>query len=368
MIKRLRKMVGVLLSGALTLSMLCGVGVKADDLVTAGTSGTVEVKNVLHIAEGTTVPDVTYTYNAKPYSLSSDVLTIDLPSSEEEKTISYSSSDKIVNDTVSGNVTFDFSLDTVGYGNAGVYGFLISESTNNSEHGLDEMTDKQYYVLVYIKNTSSGLEIYGVTVQEIDTESGELGEKVSEIVYEETYVNTTSSLTTLSVDKVVKGDYADLSKTFKYEITFTNPSTVSEQVIQMEVVGSHDNSSSKELTLSGAGQSGSLEFTLGNGDYAVFTDIIAGTVYSLKETSADGYTASYTQVVGGESKETVTGTDVDDTIIYDKDKNSVSYTNTYKDITVTGVVMNNAPFALMIGAAVLAIIGFVMLELKRRKR
>ena len=89
---------------------------------------------------------------------------------------------------------------------------------------------------------------------------------------------------------------------------------------------------------------------------------------SVTETAVEGYTASYKQVVGGTEGETVDGTSVPETIIYDSGSNKVSYVNTYKDITVTGVVMNNAPFAAMIAVAVLAFASFVFIRFKRRKR
>ncbi len=370
MIKRIKKITAMLLAAAcvLTAAGNAMADKAAAEVVTAGNSGEVTVENVLHIAKGTTVPDVTYTYKLEPCSLSSDVLTVAVPSSEANRTISYTKDSEIVNDTVSGSVVFDLSTDKVAYPSAGIYGFSISEECDYSSDKLTGVTDKKYYVLVYIKNSDDGLVIYGVTVQPYGSDDEEPGAKTAKALFEETYIDIDSDITTLTVDKTVKGDYADLTKTFDYKITFTNPSTVSNQTIQMVVEGSHGNSKEEQLSLTKAAPKGSLRFTLGNGDKATFTDIAAGTIYSVTETAVEGYTASYKQVVGGTEGETVDGTSVPETIIYDSGSNKVSYVNTYKDITVTGVVMNNAPFAAMIAVAVLAFASFVFIGFKRRKR
>lgn len=47
-------------------------------------------------------------------------------------------------------------------------------------------------------------------------------------------------------------------------------------------------------------------------------------------------------------------------------ENKVDYTNTYKDIAVTGIIVNNFPFIIMIAIAVVAFAGIVAMNSKKR--
>ncbi len=47
-------------------------------------------------------------------------------------------------------------------------------------------------------------------------------------------------------------------------------------------------------------------------------------------------------------------------------ENKVDYTNTYKDVTVTGIIVNNFPFIIMIAIAVVAFAGIVAMNSKKR--
>lgn len=49
-----------------------------------------------------------------------------------------------------------------------------------------------------------------------------------------------------------------------------------------------------------------------------------------------------------------------------QNENKVDYTNTYKDVTVTGIIVNNFPFIIMIAIAVVAFAGIVAMNSKKR--
>ena len=382
---RLRKISAVVIAGA--LAILTSVSLTPNsfaeaaetqgNVITVGDGGEINVVNLLHIADGTTVPNISYTYTTSSVIKSQAEATVDVPESEATKKIKYSSSDTIKNDMVSKNAVIDLSTEKITYPSAGVYEFLIEESCDESEIevtadsvsvNLDQESDAQaYLVSVYVKNTSNGLKIYGVTVQAYDKSSGEVsGSKIAEVIFEETYVKVLSTLTSLSVDKTVKGDYADLTKKFDYTVTFKNPSTTASQTIDISIGRSDGTSETDSITVDGT-TAKTYTFKLGNYDYVNFLNIYSGTVYTLEETAVDGYTASYTQVVGGTEKDSVTATKVDDTVLSDGGTNSVSYINSYKDITVTGVVMNNAPFMVMISLAGVAFVAFVVIGFKRKR-
>ena len=374
MIKRIKKLTALVLAAALAV---LPANAAMADVVTAGDSGKVTVSNVLHIAEGTTVPTIEYTYTTTSVTVSQAEKTVTVPSDTASQSISYSSSDTIENDMVSKNFVLDLSTSNISYPSAGVYEFKVVETCDSSavvasddeKVNLDQMLDdKEYLISVYVKNSDDGLVIYGVTAQSYDSDTGELGEKVESLKFEETFIRVLSTLTSLSINKTIAGEYADMTKEFSYTVSFVNPSTVSEQTIAMTVHkadGSEKATGSVDLTDSEIGE---LTFTLGHGEYVLFTDVTAGTSYTVEETAADGYTASYTKVAGGTESDKVTGTKVDTTVISDAGENSVSYVNTYKDITVTGVIVNNAPFVAMIAFAALALIGLTVLAIRRRYR
>lgn len=48
-----------------------------------------------------------------------------------------------------------------------------------------------------------------------------------------------------------------------------------------------------------------------------------------------------------------------------ENENKVTFTNTYKDVAVTGIVMNNLPFILLVAVAIVA---FVSLAVIKRRR
>ena len=96
----------------------------------------------------------------------------------------------------------------------------------------------------------------------------------------------------------------------------------------------------------------------------------------VKELAAtDGYTPKVTVIENQTTtvtNKTVQETEALDTLkenrknnLVGENENKVTFTNTYKDVAVTGIVMNNLPFILLVAVAIVA---FVSLAVVKRRR
>lgn len=205
-------------------------------------------------------------------------------------------------------------------------------------------------------NGTNGLEIEKITAQ------GATG-KTDKILFTNTYAKNDATLT---IEKNTEGDYADKTRKFDFEITFTK-SPMSDQTTFTGTIGAQ----SVECT---AGQT--KTFKLADGEQLVFNNLPVGTTYMVKELAAtDGYTPKVTVIENQTTtvtNKTVQETEALDTLkenrknnLVGENENKVTFTNTYKDVAVTGIVMNNLPFILLVAVAIVA---FVSLAVIKRRR
>lgn len=190
----------------------------------------------------------------------------------------------------------------------------------------------------------------------------EKGVKRYEFFIQNQYTKNDASLT---IEKATTGAYADKTKKFDFEITFTK-SPMSDQTEFIGNIG-------EQLVTCTAGQA--KKFQLADKEQLVFQNLPVGTTYFVKELGADGYTPKVTVVENQTTTvtdKTAQEADALDTLKQDgttnlvgEKENKVTFTNTYKDIAITGVVMNNLPFILLVAVAIVA---FVSLAIIKRHR
>ena len=238
---------------------------------------------------------------------------------------------------------------------AGEYVYTVTESKENPISNVTYDTSS-YTLRVYVINGTNGLEIEKITAQ------GATG-KTDKILFTNTYAKNDATLT---IEKNTEGDYADKTRKFDFEITFTK-SPMSDQTTFTGTIGAQ----SVEYT---AGQT--KTFKLADGEKLVFNNLPVGTTYMVKELAAtDGYTPKVTVVENKTTtvtNKTVQETEALDTLkengknnLVGENENKVTFTNTYKDVAVTGIVMNNLPFILLVAVAIVA---FVSLAVIKRRR
>lgn len=237
---------------------------------------------------------------------------------------------------------------------AGEYVYTVAETQESMPNVTYDTSS--YTLRVYVINGTNGLEIEKITAQ------GATG-KTDKILFTNTYAKNDATLT---IEKNTTGTYADKTKEFKFEITFTK-SPMSNQTTFTGNIGSEP----VECTAGTA-----KPFTLADREQLVFSNLPVGTTYVVKELAAtDGYTPKVTVVENKTTtvtNKTVQETEALDTLkengknnLVGENENKVTFTNTYKDVAVTGIVMNNLPFILLVAVAIVA---FVSLAVIKRRR
>lgn len=239
---------------------------------------------------------------------------------------------------------------------AGEYVYTIKETDGQAE-GITYSKD-EYKLHIYVINGENGVpEIREIVVKKNGEKVGDKG-----ILFTNTY----RGKGTLTLEKEVKGTGANPAETFPFYIEFKKSATeetlspISATLTKAD--GTVNNFIVYDVT----------DLQLAGGDKVVFKDIPAGTWYKIIEKGKpDGYTASATIIVNGEERKVDPVGDSDDLCsslegdYIHVDKNKVIFTNTFTDTPITGIIVNNLPFILLIGIAVLAF-GTLAFVKKRR--
>ena len=135
------KIKGMLIAGMLTMSLCAGTAVMAEEAKVPTVGQAAGITKNLHIAEGITVPDTTFTFNIT--QTDGDETTV------AKTTTAVFHADTVTDDLVSKAATTELA-DATKYPHAGVYTFTVSEVKGD----VDGMTydAKSYTVKVYVVN------------------------------------------------------------------------------------------------------------------------------------------------------------------------------------------------------------------------
>lgn len=327
-------------AGLMAAVMCMGTVVSAADTPTVDA----EIQKDFQIAEGITVPDITFTFTFA--GVEADAPTI------SAKTVAYSNADTVTSGISSKTVAEIFSRVT--FPHAGVYTYTVQETAGETsvENGTVTYDGSVYTVRVYVKNTENG----GLAIDQITAaKSGAAGTEEKQDAIK--FVNKFEKTTSLTVAKHTKGALADKTKAFTFKVTFTKPATYDGSTF---VSGNDTYTFGQEYT-----------FTLADGGQKVFSNLPAGTRYVVTEVgSADGYAPSVTVVENGTQNVNKTAADADSLATAETGKtnlagegtNTVTFTNTYKDVPITGIIMNNLPFVILILAAAAGIVGYLVIR------
>lgn len=359
---RRKKWKAVFLAGVMSTVMCAGAVVQAAETKQSETtqnSGTTEdaaskvpgvkaqVTKVLNVAEGTEVPDVTFSFEAKPKTEDAADVTISDISFDKE-------SEKGNLDQGVYHVAGTGAMEFAEFDHAGEYVYEVSEKTGNAD-GVTYSTEK-YDLHVYVANKGKD-ELYIKAL----TATNSNGKKVTDLKFVNTYVNNNASL---SITKKTTGELADKTKDFTFKIIFTKAAT-SDQTVYEGKIGS-------EAVRCEAGKE--TEFQLHDGETLVFEKLPAGTRYVVEEVGQkDNYTPSVVVKENGTMFEKSVRNEADSLATADSGKtslvgekeNSAVFTNPYQDHPITGLFMNNYPIFLLGAASVCAV---VLLAVVSRRR
>ena len=295
-----------------------------------------EVCKHFEMAEGIAAPEVTFYFTAEKVTADAPNATIG--------SLTYSNADtaEVKNGLSSFDKEADITFET--FPHAGLYEYTIRE-TAGTENGITYDT-AAYHLNVYVVNEENGnLEVRSITAEKDGAKQDELS-----------FTNTYRKNSSLTISKSTEGMHADKTKDFEFTIKFERAATELDNVytytgkIGDETV---DCKVDEEAT-----------FKLHDGESLVFDKLPAGTRYVVKEVAAeDGYTPSIKIVENGvetpgktvsESEgisSAATGTN-----LVGENENEVVFTNTYEDIPLTGIILNNWPFIILIILAIGALL------------
>lgn len=314
-----------------------------------------EITKHLEVAEGTTLPDLTFEFDfeATAPAEAPAITPVSVSySNKDMETASFDATGKAVLEK-----KVNYTMPT--FPHAGVYTYTLTEKGATTTTG-EVINDTNSYTLnIYVENKDNGLHVAAVDAK------GNNGQKVNSILFTNQYVSTSD----LIINKTVEGAYGDLTKDFTFTLTFTKSPVTN--VTDTKVIGTYVNKD--QMTTNIEFNYGEAKtFTLKHGELLSFQTLPVGTRYVLSENGETGYTPSVAVVEGttqftknAKQNESLSATQdgKKDNVIH-TGTNTVHYTNTYKEITPTGIFMNNLPFMAMfaIGAGAL-----VLLALTKRK-
>lgn len=329
-------------AGLMAAVMCMGTVVSASEGSTVPRAGD-QIQKDFQIAEGITVPSITFTFT---FNGTGDAPKI------ADKTVPYSNTDTVIDGSSSKIIKDIFK--NVPFTHAGEYIYTVQETEGETSvaNGTVTYDGSVYTVRVYVKNTENG----GLAIDQITAAKGAEGQEVKQS--EIKFVNKFEKKTNLVVKKNTVGDLADKTKEFTFNVTFTKPATY-----EGNTFGTGNDTYEFDKV---------YEFKLKDDQEKVFGDMPAGTRYVVTEVGApDGYTPSVTVVENGE--QTVTNKTAADaeslateetgkTNLAGEGTNTVTFTNTYKDVPITGIIMNNLPFVILILAAAAGIVGYLVIR------
>lgn len=328
-----KKFVALLFAGMMMFSMEKTVFAAEEISNVDNGQGNVIITKDFEMADGLETPNVTFSFEATS-------TTPDAPKATVEK-VSYTKDDKktLKNGkyVISKNATILFE----NWKHAGEYVYTVKETQGNEADVY--YSTAEYTLRVYVINKDNGLEIEKITAQ------GKNG-KTDRILFTNRY----SKNKDLKILKNTEGKYADKTKKFEFEITFKKSPT-------SDVTSFTGHIGDKKVVCE---EGKTQTFYLADKEELVFDNLPVGTTYVVKEkgVNGDGYTPSITVIENGKQTVKQSGTESDDLSSLNQTKNNlvgenenkVTFVNTYKDIAITGVDINNLPFILLIGVAVLA--------------
>lgn len=345
-----KKLGAFVLAGTMLLSMGTTVFAAGEPTVPdVNSNGQVPITKEFEMADGLKTPAATFKFTATSQTQDALPATIADVSFTEGQTGTLKGEKYVLE----GNTTISFTGD---WKHAGEYVYMVTESKENPISNVT-YDNTSYTLRVYVINGTNGLEIEKITAEKANG-------KTNKILFTNTYAKNDDTLT---IEKNTTGTYADKTKEFNFEITFTK-SPMSDQTTFAGKIGSKP----VECTAGTA-----KPFTLADGEQLVFHNLPVGTTYVVKELEAsDGYTPSVTVV---ENKTTTLTNktvaqegDALDTLKQDgtknlvgENENKVTFTNTHKGVVPTGILMNNLPFILLVAVAIVA---FVSLAVIKRRR
>lgn len=271
------------------------------------------------------------------------------------------------------------------YKEAGKYEYTVTENqtatpaVTNGEHEKMIMSKAEYKMDVYVTNGAAGTEISNIIVNRVKDDAGQpktgkvdIGNTVhNDFKFTNTYVQeagtgtdptkpdpTYNKFGSLNVSKkVVNANSTEATSDGEFTFTaiFAFPTGT-----DADTLGGIKDATGNSVKL---GEDRTYTFKLKANDNMKFTGVPVGTTITVKETATKNYKGSAEVVLNGGTSQTVSANKYYEELTavnnqkLGQNQNTVDVTNTYNDVPLTGIIMNNLPYIAMIviGAAALVV-------------
>lgn len=261
---------------------------------------------------------------------------------------------------------------------AGVYAWKVTEDTTGSTQATganEELTydnEKVYTLVAVVTNATKDAEgndvpasvtwgFYNGTPTDVKDVQGV--NKAGEADFTNKYVEKTNNGENkpLVVKKTVTGAQGDKTKQFNFTVILTAPANVPTGWTLGDVTVTPKTGSNATVTDGGSvvtaadgTQTRTVKFTAADSESVTFDNVVVGTTYTVAEDSytTEGYTTSGTV---SEAK-TLSEKGAEEEVVNEKASS-----------VVTGVIVNNAPFIVMIGVAAAGVVGYGAAKRKLEK-
>lgn len=400
----MKRILTSVLGAAMTLGLCMGnaVPAMAADGVIEGTEeapADAYLTKELQVADGVTVPEAAFSFTFEKTKEDGGAPTAEMPDITD-KTVSYIETDTVTPDEsglkkikkMSGKI-----LDGVTFSHAGEYEYKVTETQAVSGYVVDpdketmEYSKAEYTMRVIVNNKADGNGVYVkyVVVNRVKNDAGaeeaakvSAGDDVTANTFTFTNVftrtgsaldwNDTKKPSPLEISKTVTGDAGDKTKAFDFTLTLTKSPTEADAVTEYPAVITRADGTTENVTVS---VGVSYTFRLKHGEKLSFdkgagatgTLLPAGTRYTIAETAVDGYTTSAQIKENGGTSITVNDVQAGNKLVGDHE-NYAKYTNDKGVTPPTGIIINNLPFLLLIGAAIGAFVLFIAARRRRSMR
>ena len=254
--------------------------------------------------------------------------------------------------TVTDTVNIDISGLT--FTKPGVYKFSLTESSSdpsNSAYTLGIDNDNPYSVYLFVEDRGDdGIIVTGAELVKGNQPTNAAENKVDKITnYYMVDPETGIVPNSLTVDKTVTGAMGDKNAPFTFTVT-------------INATGNRTFSASKgntPITVDEGDTDGTyvVSTTLKHGESVTINGLLEGDSYFVKETEADKN--GYTTTVDGAAND-----DSQPVVFDDEAADTVSYTNHRDAVSPTGLIMDIAPYALLV---IVAAAGCFVFLRKRRE-
>lgn len=184
--------------------------------------------------------------------------------------------------------------------------------------------------------------------------------------------NVYSKNSGLTISKTVTGDLGSHTQAFPFSLTLTKPAILNElEDMGVTVPDTYSatlpNGDPLNFTFGDDIATASGSFSLKHGESISFSNLPVGMKYTLSENDGLAITHYNTYITGqenGTAFERVTGVTVSDKLV-GEGVNKADVENNYSANPITGIVSNNLPFIVLIGAAIAGFAAYLIIKRRR---